>query len=123
MNSSLPLQPITKGSDKDVRQFFDKYFTKTVNIAQNDLDSVVGFFENRGFDASAALAVSVVLLDQAKKDGVKIFQLLDTLKKLDGTQLSVVIAEVLNYNRKRTSAIGFKRTSTVDKVEKRNILI
>jgi len=123
MNNSLPLQPVSKGSDKDVRQFFDKYFSRSVNIAQNDLDSVIGFFENRGFDASAALAVSVVLLDQAKRDGVKIFKLLDTLKVLNGTQLSVVVAEVLNYNRKRTSAIGFKRTSTVDKVEKRNIII
>jgi len=123
MNNSLPLQPVSKGSDKDVRQFFDKYFSRSVNIAQNDLDSVIGFFENRGFDASAALAVSVVLLDQAKRDGVKIFKLLDTLKVLNGTQLSVVVAEVLNYNRKRTSAIGFKRSSTVDKVEKRNIII
>lgn len=121
-NSSLPLTPVNKGSDKEVRLFFDRYFTKPLNVSSNDLDSVVGFFESRGFDKSAATSVAVVLLEQAKLDGVKVFRLLETLKGLQELQLSVIVAEVLNYNRKKTSTIGFKREAIVGKAETRNVI-
>ena len=47
----------------------------------------------------------------------------DTLKGLNEVQLSTVVAEVLNYSRDSTSSVGFKRTATVDKIEKRNIVV
>lgn len=121
--SNLPLQPIQKGSDKEINLYFDRYFTKPINVSSNDLDSVVGFFESRGFDNSAATSVSIVLLQQAKLDNVKVHKLLETLKGLKDLQLSVVVAEVLNYNRKKTSTLGFKREITTDKVERRNIIV
>lgn len=121
--SNLPIQPIQKGSDKEINLFFDRYFTKPINVSSNDLDTVVSFFESRGFDNSAATSVSIVLLQQAKLDNVKVFKLLETLKGLKDLQLSVVVAEVLNYNRKKTSTLGFKREITADKVERRNIIV
>lgn len=122
MNNGLPIKSITKKSDEDVRLFFDKYLTKSINFNDNDLNSCVGFFENKGFDKSSAVAVSVVLLQQAKLDNIKIFQLLDTLKGYKDIQLSAVVAEILNYNRKRTSAVGFKKQNTDNRLEKRNII-
>jgi hypothetical protein len=122
MNSGLPIRSITKKSDEDVRLFFDKYYTKPINFNDNDLNSVVGFFENRGFDKSSAVSVGVVMLQQAKLDNVKIFKLLDTLKGYEDLQLSAIVAEVLNYNRKRTSAVGFKRQNTENRLEKRNLI-
>jgi hypothetical protein len=121
--SNLPIQPIAKGSDKEVNLYFDRYFTKPINVSSNDLDSVVAFFESRGFDNSAAMSVAVVLLQQAKLDNVNVFNLLETLKGLKELQLSVVVAEVLNYNRKRTSTLGFKRIVLSDKIERRNIIV
>ena len=112
MNSGLPVRNITKRSDEDVRLFFDKYLTKSINFNDNDLNSVVGFFENKGFDKSSAISVSIVMIQQAKLDNIKVFKLLDTLKGYQDIQLSAVVAEVLNYNRKRTSAIGFKKENT-----------
>jgi hypothetical protein len=109
MNSGLPVRNITKRSDEDVRLFFDKYLTKSINFNDNDLNSVVGFFENKGFDKSSAISVSIVMIQQAKLDNIKVFKLLDTLKGYQDIQLSAVVAEVLNYNRKRTSAIGFRK--------------
>jgi hypothetical protein len=64
--TNLPLKPISKYSDRDVRLFFDRYFTKPLTISSNDLDSVVGYFESKGFEKAAATSVSVVLLEQAK---------------------------------------------------------
>lgn len=121
-NSALPIRNISKKSDADVRLFFDRYYTKPININDNDLNSVVGFFEKRGFDKSSATAVGITLINQAKLDGVDVFKLLDTLNKYQDLQLSAIVAEVMNYNRKRTSAVGFKRTTTQNKLEKRNII-
>ena len=120
--SSLPLKKVEKRSDEDVRLFFDRYYTKQINLTDNDLTSVVGFFESKGFDKSSAIAVGVVLLSQAKQENVKIFQLLDTLRNYETVQLSAIVADVLNFNRARSSKIGFKKTSNISKVEQRNII-
>jgi hypothetical protein len=120
--SGLPIRNISKRSDEDSRLFFDRYYTRTINFNDNDLNSIVGFFESKGFDKSSAIAVSVTLLNQAKLDDIKIYKLLDTLKGYQDLQLSAVVAEILNYNRKRTSAVGFRRTVVENKVEKRNII-
>lgn len=120
--SNLPLRKIEKNSDEDTRLFFDRYYTKTINLKDNDLSSVVGFFESKGFDTTSAIAVGVVILTQAKKDDVKIFQLLDTLKSTSDLKLSATVANILNYNRARSSKIGFKKEATLSKIEQRNII-
>lgn len=122
MSSGLPIKNISKKSDEDVRLFFDRYYTKPINFSDNDLNTVVGFFESKGFDKSSAIAVGITLLNQAKIDGIKIYKLIDTLKGYQDLQLSAVVAEVLNYNRKRTSAVGFRKSVVDNKLEKRNII-
>jgi len=122
MAANLPTQTIKKASDREVRQFFDNYFTKKVSYPTNEVNAVVGFFKKRGFDEEAAIAVAGVLLQQAKIDDVKIFKVLDTLEGLDQVKLSAVVAEVMNYNRSKTSSVGFKREDTRDKLERRNII-
>jgi hypothetical protein len=120
--SSLPQEKPSNYSDKGVNQFFDKYFTKTLTFPTNQVDAVIAFFEKRGFDKSAAISVGTILLNQAKIDNINIFKLLDTLKGLNELQLSAVVTEVLNYNRAKTSTLGYKRETAVDKIEKRNIV-
>jgi len=122
--SSLPSTNAAEGSDKKVTQFFDKYYTKSLSFPTNDVNAVLGYFGKRGFSDEAAKAVSTVLLSQAKLDNIPVFQLLDTLKGLKETQLSNVVAEVLNYNRNKTSSIGYSTSNAVsDKTERRNILV
>ena len=124
--SSLPATPVSRASDKEVNQFFDKYYTKSISYPANEVDSVdsvVTFFEKRGFDKSAAINVATVLLQQAKIDKINVFRVIDTLKGLDEVQLSAVVAEVLNYNRAKTSTLGYRRTDSIDKTEKRNIRV
>ena len=119
--SDLP--QTTKKSDQKVVEFFDTYFDKKLSFPSNQVDAVIGFFTKRGFDKEAAVSVGSVLLQQAKIDSVNVFQLLDTLKGLDSVQLSSIVTEVLNYNRSKTSTLGFKRTQQVEKLEKRNIVV
>ena len=120
--SSLPQNKPTNYNDKGVTTFFDNYFSKKLSFPTNQVDAVVTFFEKRGFDKSAAISVATTLLQQAKLDNINIFKLLDTLKGLNEIQLSAVVTEILNYNRSRTSTLGYKRDQTVEKFEKRNIV-
>ena len=59
---------------------------------------------------------------QAKLDGVKVFELLDTLKGLNDLQLSAIVTEVMNASRDKISTIGFKVENNINQVEARNIL-
>ena len=61
-------------------------------------------------------------MQQAKIDGVKVFELLDTLKGLNSIQLSNVVTEIMNYNREKISTIGYKIDEVADRTEARNIL-
>lgn len=122
ISSNLPKQAETDSADK-VKKFFNTYFEQGVNFTANEIDAVTGFFEKNGFDTSAALAVAGVLLDSAKKDNIKPFELLDSLKQLDGVQLSSVVAEILNYNRPAISTLGFRDSNVVKTEEQRNIII
>jgi hypothetical protein len=121
MSSSLPIN-ISKKTDARTNLYFDTYYSRVLNLADNDLNTVVAFFETQGFERSAAIAVSNVLLQQAKNENIKIFKLLDTLKKYSGTQLSSVVAEILNYDRKRTSVIGYRKEQRIATFESRNII-
>lgn len=119
--SSLPQSPQT--TDKKVTQVFDNYFNKKLSFPSNEVDAVVAFFEKRGFEKASAISTATTLLNQAKLDGVKIFTLLDTLKGFNDIQLSAVVTEILNYNRLRTSVLGFKIQESTEKIERRNILV
>jgi hypothetical protein len=120
--SSLPQEKPTNFSDKGVTTFFNNYFSKTLSFPTNQVDAVISFFEKRNFDKAAAIAVGTTLLQQAKIDDVNIFKLLDTLKGLNELQLSAIVTEVLNYNRAKTSTLGYRRSEAADKTEKRNIV-
>jgi|TARA_B110000503_G_scaffold52282_1_gene84129 hypothetical protein len=120
--SSLPIPNLSKKIDNGTSLFFDTYYTQPINFSDNELNAVKSFFETRGFGETAALAVSITLLNQAKNDNIKIFNLLDTLGTYQQIELSTIVAEILNYNRKRTSVIGFKKEKTTSKFESRNII-
>lgn len=122
MSSNLPQQSVERASDKEVRQFFDKYYTKSLNFPSNEVDAVIAFFTKRGFEENASIAIASEILTQAKVDNVKTFKILDTLKGLDEVQLSAVVAEIINYNRSSTSTLGYRRTETADRTERRNIV-
>lgn len=120
--SNLPKEP-ANDSAGEVKEFFNQYLTQSTSYPSNQVDAVIGFFENRGFEKQSAIAVATVLLQQAKLDQVNVFELIDTLKGLDKVQLSNVVAAVLNFNRQKISTLGFKVESKYEKIEKRNIII
>lgn len=120
--SNLPAQN-SNDSAAEIKEFFDQYLTKKISYPSNQVDAVVGFFESKGFDKSASISIATVLLQQAKLDQVNVFQLIDSLQGLTKTQLSDIVATVLNYNRQKISTLGFRLENTQEKFERRNIII
>ena len=118
---NLPKEVKTDSADQ-TKQFFNQYFSAPLSFSANEVDAVLGFFESRDFEKSAAQSISTVLMQQAKIDGVKVFELLDTLKGLNSIQLSNVVTEIMNYNREKISTIGYKIDEVADRTEARNIL-
>ena len=118
---NLPPKQDTSSSDK-VNRYFSTYYGYQLEFPSNDVDAVIGFLENKGSDTVAAQSTGSVLLQQAKIDGIKVFELLDTLKSLDRVQLSFTVAQVLNFNRQKTSTLGFKVSNNETPLEARNIM-
>jgi hypothetical protein len=121
--TNLPANINPQDSASKTKQFFDTYYTAGISVSSDAINAATGFFEARGFDASAASATAAVLLKQSKIEQVNVNQLLDTLKGLNDLQLSRVVTEILNQNRFKTSILGYKNaTSAENDYEIRNIM-
>jgi hypothetical protein len=120
-STNLPVIDTTGDSSDETRNFFNNYFTSQISFPTAEIDAVVGFFLKRGFEEQSARSTSIVLLNQAKIDNVKVFQLVDTLKGLTDVQLSQVVSEILNQSREKTSSLGFRILNVDETTESRNI--
>lgn len=119
---NLPRKPDNLDSQSQTKKIFNTFYAKQLAYPSNEVDAVIGFLESKGFDKSAAQSTGAVLMQQAKIDNVKVFELLDTLKGLDKLQLSYTVASILNFNRQKISTLGFRVESTSTPLEARNIM-
>lgn len=120
--TNLPTATVTDSSES-VKQFFDKYYKTTVSFPASQIDATVAFFAKRGFSQDSARSTAIVLLNQARIDGVEIFQILDTMKGLTDIQLNQIVAQILNAYRESTSLLGIRVSPTINPFEARNVLI
>ena len=123
--SSVTDKSINKLTDSaaEVKTFFDRYFSKSISITSNEVDTVLGFFTKRNFDKSSAIAVTTVILQQAKSEGKNVFELLDSLTGLDEVKLSQLVSAILNNNRSKISALGYTVAFDKPTQENRNVLL
>jgi len=112
-------------STEDTLVYFNSYYNSggTVSYTPNEVDAVVGYFLKRGFDKVAAINTGGVLLEQAKRDSIPVFKLLDTLKGVNEVQISNLVAQIINANRRKTSSIGYKQVSENLLFDQRNIIV
>ena len=81
-----------------------------------------GVLETRGFSEESAEAISISILNQAKKDNLNAMAILETVKGLKQAELSTLVAEVLNYNRFKSSSLGVVLKPLSVELVSRNIL-
>lgn len=121
MITNLPISNEAKDSGEEVKTFFNRYFTEPMTFPVSQIDAVIGFFLKRGFSETSAKSTSIVLLSQARIEGINVFQLLDTLKGLTSVQLSSIVTEVMNSSREKISILGYKVVKIEETAESRNI--
>lgn len=108
----------------ETREVFSNQRRDSISFPSNQVDAVVGFFENRGFDTLAARSVASVLLTQAKVDGVNIMELLEDIKGFNKVKINNLITAILNANRSKISKIGYQEsTNPNDNITARNIIV
>ena len=121
MNPTYNNLPSKTTSDSAIVQAFDAYTSQPLEIDASTLEAMRGFFTNRGFDKTSAESVSVTIIKQAKQDGYNPMQILDSLKGLDSVEISALVAEIVNYNRFKTSFLGYALAFSANNEVARNI--
>lgn len=117
--SNLPAN--TMQADATV-QAFDNYYLAPIELSASTLAAMTGFFTQRGFDPTSAETVAVIIMKQAKRDGYNPMQILDTLSGTNALEISALVAEILNYNRVKTSFLGYSKEFTPHDEVQRNVL-
>lgn len=107
----------------ETTEYFDRYYANNVAYKASEVDAVIGYFLKRNFERSAAINTSIILLEQAALSNIPAFKIVDTLKGLSDVELSNLVAQILNFNRENTSAIGYKLIKNENLFDKRNIII
>lgn len=105
-------------------EFFNNFYNIEISYNPSEVDAVIGYFLKRGFGNVSAINTASVLLQQAKIDELNVQQLLDTLKGVSDVQLSLIVAQILNFNRAKTSVLGFRdANSNLELFDQRNIVV
>lgn len=119
--SNIPNSKIPNSSDATVK-IFDNYYSAPLELHAGTFAAMIGFFTARGFDERSAESTAVVIIRQAKQDGYNPMQILDTLKGLDSVEISALVAEIINYNRFKTSYLGYALRNNPNYEIQRNII-
>lgn len=118
----INLPPVDKeDSGASTKLFFDSYGQRPLEFSADEVNYSIGYFLNKGFSPDAAKVTASVMLRQARIDGVKVFEIIDQFKELDGLQLGNVVAEILNRYRPNTSTLGFRDILVSKPNQTRNI--
>lgn len=114
--------PTNQNQNTAMVQAYDAYFTTALELETGVLSAMKGFFTSRGFEESSAENISVIIIKQAKKDNYNPMTIMDTLKGLDNVEISALVSEILNYNRFKSSFLGYARANNTVSEINRNIL-
>lgn len=118
---NIPVNKTVSSSEQTV-EVFNNYYKNSITLNNNELMAMVGFFQSRGFEPVAAESVATIILTQAAKDGYSAMQIMDTLKSLGSVEISGLVAEILNFNRIKTSFLGVAAYYSPSDDVKRNVL-
>lgn len=114
--------PITNSNLESTVQAFNAYYSAPVELNATAYAAIVGYFTSNSFDQTAAESISTIIMTQAKTDGYNPMRILDTLRGLNSVELSGLVAEILNYNRYKTSNLGVARKFEPNPEILRNII-
>lgn len=113
--------PVSNQSNSTLTAF-NNYNSPVFEVSPSVMAAVKGFFTNKGFGEVAAETIGTVIIVQCKKDGYNPMKILDSLRGLNDVELSGLVSEILNYNRFKSSSLGYAQTFETNPEIKRNII-
>jgi hypothetical protein len=119
--TNIPIQKTPSSSDQTV-EIFNNYYKLPVRINNNELIAMTGFLESKGFEPVSAESTAITILTQSSVEGYSAMQVMDTLKGLSSVDISGVVAEILNFNRLKTSLLGVKQDFSPSYTVARNVI-
>jgi hypothetical protein len=114
--------PINNNNLESTIQAFDAYYSTPIEINATAYAAMTGYFNSKGFDITAAEAISTIIMRQARQDSYDPMKILDSLRGLSDVELSGIVAEILNYNRLSTSSLGISKPFRTNLEIARNII-
>jgi hypothetical protein len=121
MNSSYTNVPINTSNVNATVQAFDAYYSKPLELDAGVYTAMTSFFTSRGFEKISADNITMVIMKQSKIDGYNPMKILDTLRGLDSVEISALVSEIINYNRFKTSFLGYALAFNPNQQVVRNI--
>jgi hypothetical protein len=124
MYSNLPTGQAQESLDNAsaTKKYFDNYFNSPIELDNQSTEAIKAYFQKRGFSESSSESIALVILTQAKKDNLNANVIIDSLSGLIDVELSGLVAEILNYNRFKTSSLGIYLNPVAADEVQRNIL-
>lgn len=114
--------PINSSTSNAMVKAYDSYINAPLEVETSTYNTMKGFFGGKGFDEKSSEAMSMIIIRQAKQDGYSPMTILDTLKGFDNIEISALVSEILNYNRFKSSFLGYARQPNTPDTITRNIL-
>lgn len=114
--------PATSSNSTGVVEAYDTYYSTPLQLDANIFAAMTGFFESKGFSPVSSKNISVIIMKQATADSLNPMQILDSLGTLNGVEISSLVSEILNYNRVKTSFLGYTASVTPQEEILRNIV-
>jgi len=100
----------------------NSYYDASIEMNSTVLAAMKSYFIGRGFAEVAAESITLTIMTQARADGYNPMQILDTLRGLSNVDLSGLVSEILNYNRFKSSSLGYASGFTPNQEVQRNII-
>lgn len=116
--SNIPLEK----TSNDTLKGFEQYTSPPLELNSSVFAAMKGYFTNHGFGDVSAESITITLMSQAQSDGYNPMQILDSLRGLSNVELSALVSEILNYNRYKSSSLGFAAPITKNLTVSRNVI-
>lgn len=114
--------PPTSNTSNATVQAFDAYYSVPLELDADTYTAMKSFFTSRGFESTAADNIAVLIIKQSKIDGYNPMKILDTMRSLNSVEISGLVNEIINYNRFKTSFLGYALATVSNSNVTRNIV-
>ena len=120
--NNLPPKKTSQDSAQSTINILDNYNKNPIQVDASTYEAMISFFVSKGFQETSAESMAYVIIRQAKLDNLDPYAIIDTLKGLGELQISNLVTEIINYNRYKTSSLGYASQFVPSEEIARNII-